>query len=188
MKNITDFRPEIIMEVPRVTNEATDWAIISTIQDLCDRTQIYKVYLDDLYVIKGITDYELMSSEANTIITSLSSVTKNGIAFTDYVYDLVTFHLTSVPIDDFVLMIQASIKPERSATSIHDMFFNNYYEHIIAGAKAKLMLQLSKPWSNPALGAKYQTDYESKVGQIRIDMQKQFSSSSNLRVQLRSFT
>lgn len=187
MTPITDFRKEIILEVPKVTNEATDLAIISVIQDICERTLCYKVNLDDLYIIKGITDYEIASAESNTAIVLITGITRDGYPFNSYSYDLITFRLNEQPTDDFILKIQAAIKPARTASTVHDTFINNYYEHILAGAKAKLMLQLSKPWSNPTLGAKYQSDYEMKITQIKIDMQKQYSASNNLKVQIRGF-
>lgn len=182
MTLVTSFRPEIINEVPKVTNSAVDLAVVSVIQDICEKTQCYKVALDDMYIIKGLTDYEIASPEQGTTISSLVSVAKDGYEFSDYTFDMITFRLLTTPSDNFKLRINAVIMPTRTATSVHGIFENQYYRHVVAGAKAMLMLQTSKPWSNPTLGMKYQADYDTKIAQIKIDLQKQYSNQKNLRV------
>jgi hypothetical protein len=53
--------------------------------------------------------------------------------------------------EPWTLVLHVALKPDRASTSGPDFLYNDYYEQIAAGAKARLMGMTGKPWSNPTM-------------------------------------
>lgn len=186
MQKLDVFVPDILLECEGCSNLVAKNFIKSVIQDFCENTHAYIVNLDTLFIFSGIRQYEL-SAPSNSIIIGIESVDRDNNAFRNYTYDHVTFELDSVPNEDFQLKIKAAIKPTPNVTEVEDRFYNIYSAAIVAGVKARLMMQPAKPWSNPSLGMKYQADYENYVSKAKISINKSASKQKDLSVQMRPF-
>lgn len=53
------------------------------------------------------------------------------------------------------IVVRAALKPTPSATGVSDWLFSQYRPALAAGAKAKMMAQANKPWSNPDMALVY---------------------------------
>lgn len=184
-KSLSVFLPDILIEVNGCAGLVAERTVLNVIQDFATRTHVHTAYLDELYVIGGIDTYQL-SAPRNSSIVSVMSVTKDGTEFADYSFDLIDFVLNEVPEKDFRLKVKVALKPSRTAADVDDRFYDVYADAVIDGAKARLMMQSGKPWANPALGAKYQADYEAAVTNAKIRMNKS-ASNKDLTMHSRRF-
>lgn len=53
------------------------------------------------------------------------------------------------------MVLHVAYKPDRTATSGPDFLYNDYYEQIAAGAKARLMAMGKKPWGDTNMAGVY---------------------------------
>ena len=68
------------------------------------------------------------------------------------------------------ITIRACYAPTLSATTLPDAMINRYLEPIVSGAKARLMTAPGKGWSNPALSAYHQKQFDDGVVRAKIDV------------------
>jgi len=186
MQKLDVFVSEVLLECEGCSNLVAKNYVKSVIQDFCENTHAYIVNLDPLFIFSGIKEYEL-DAPNNCIIIGIENVVRGNTVFKSYTYDHVTFELDSVPNEDFQLKIKAAIKPTPNVTEVEDRFYNIYSAAIIAGVKARLMMQPAKPWSNPNLAMKYQADYDNYVSKAKISINKSASKQKDLSVQMRQF-
>ena len=57
--------------------------------------------------------------------------------------------LKGVDSGDYDMIVNVSLKPLPTVTALPDFIFEDYYQAIAAGAKAKLMVMPGKEWTNP---------------------------------------
>lgn len=71
---------------------------------------------------------------------------------------------------DFDIFMKLAVKPNRSVTSVEDMFYNNddWFDGVVYLATHKLMMIPERPWSNPALATWNRNQYSDAVGRVRI--------------------
>jgi hypothetical protein len=81
------------------------------------------------------------------------------------------------------LRIQAALKPTRASTTFLDWIYERYIETIAHGAKARMMLDPKKPYSDKELGAYHQAQFDAGIGEARVR-----AARSNTRAPLRSHT
>lgn len=74
-----------------------------------------------------------------------------------YLPDIEHIRLVGIPTTNKVnkLTIRASLKPTYGATVVGDVLFNEFYEDIAYGAKARLFEMADKDWANPGKAAEY---------------------------------
>lgn len=60
-----------------------------------------------------------------------------------------TLRLYPVPDAIYALVAHVAVKPDRDATTLDDVLYNNWRDEIAAGARAKLMLMSGQPWFKP---------------------------------------
>lgn len=81
------------------------------------------------------------------------------------------------------LRINAALKPTRASTTFPTALFERYIETIAHGAKGKLMMIPTKPYSNKELGAYHEGMFNGLIGEARIQMAR-----GKTRAPLRSHT
>jgi hypothetical protein len=74
------------------------------------------------------------------------------------------------------LKLRLSVKPSESATGIPDDQFVKYRDPLAAGARARLMLQSGKKWSNPNLGSLNAVVFDAAVNSASIAAARSFST------------
>jgi hypothetical protein len=74
------------------------------------------------------------------------------------------------------LKLRLSVKPSESATGIPDDQFVKYRDPLAAGARARLMLQSGKKWSNPNLGSLNAAVFDAAINSAGIAAARSFST------------
>jgi hypothetical protein len=74
------------------------------------------------------------------------------------------------------LKLRLSVKPSETATGLPDDQFVKYRDPLAAGARARLMLQDGKKWSNPNLGALNAAVFDAAVNAAGIAAARSFST------------
>lgn len=70
-----------------------------------------------------------------------------------------------IPTDAGTVRLRVSVRPSDAADGIDDQFVARYQDAFSAGAKARLMLMLGKPWSNPEFGAAMRGVFDGYINQ-----------------------
>ena len=93
-----------------------------------------------------------------------------------------TFSVFPVPkvAESNAITIRAALKPTRASSSCDDVLFEDYVEYLAAGAKARLMLQPNKAYTNPNLVVTQNQLYMQGV-----NMARQRASRGHTRANLR---
>lgn len=66
------------------------------------------------------------------------------------------------------LRINVALKPTRASSTFPSWIFERYVDAIAHGAKARLMLEPKKPWSDPQTGAWHRNEFIGWIGDARI--------------------
>jgi hypothetical protein len=85
-----------------------------------------------------------------------------------YFPDDTTVGLVMPPDSQGVLRINAALKPSHQSTTFPDWIADRYDSAIAIGAKAKLLMEPKKPWSDLKLGAYYQRQFDDEIGEARV--------------------
>ena len=78
------------------------------------------------------------------------------------------------------------LRPDREATGLPDILYDDWFEGIEAGAKAELMMMPGKPWTNMDMAGLNQRQYHHEAGEANIVANKK-NSQDVLMVRPRRF-
>jgi len=182
-KSLADFLPEILPQVPGCGDLLAKNAVRNALIEFCERTEVWRVELDPIMVVNGVSDYELDPPDSKSVIWRVMNVsydgmpidpkttddldaekpgwrTETGTPFAYFAKDIRrTLRLVYTPDADLVngLVIEAALKPSKTATTVEDALFEEYFDDVAEGALAKLFGIENHPWSSAAK-AKYHRD------------------------------
>lgn len=100
-----------------------------------------------------------------------------------YFPDDTTVGLLLPPNAGGALRINAALKPSHQSTTFPDWINERYVTTIACGAKAKLMMQPKKPYTDFKLGAYYEARFNDEIGEARV-----ISARGATRAPLRTHT
>ena len=100
-----------------------------------------------------------------------------------YFVDDTTVGLLLAPDATGALRINAALKPTRTATTFPDWIYQRYAETLAHGAKARLMMVPTKPYSNPKLAEWHRDQFNGGCGEAMIR-----TARGSSRAALRSHT
>lgn len=72
----------------------------------------------------------------------------------------------------FSMVLRVAYKPTRTATLGPDVLYNDYYETIAMGAKARLMAMVKQVWSNPQMAVAYGTLFDAAIVEATLRVAK----------------
>lgn len=113
---------------------------------------------------------EALNDVAGPLWTSQGGATSHYVQMTPYQVQL--YPLPSVAAAQGIIF-NVAVMPSDTATTLPDDVADRYRDQIIMGAKARLMLRMGKPWSNPQMGAALMQQVDSDVAK--------FNASASLR-------
>lgn len=180
MKAYTDFLDEVMPHVPGCSVTVATNAIRNACVEFCEKTNILQVDHDLVTTLANVPDYDLepptnylvarimrawfkndtLTPAAPDEVASIRVFNTNaegadGTATPKFIFqkDERTFSVYPVPKETSrnAITMRIALKPTRSSTTIDDKIFEEYLEVIANGAKARLMLMPSKPYTNPDL-------------------------------------
>ena len=187
MKTWSDFYDYVVPELPGLANtDMVDLHLRDAAIDFCEQTWVLVGDHDPVSTIADIYEYELDSPEsqcecfaikqawiddspiepismddlwAANIDWRTSSGQPSKFAQQDYENVL----LYAVPDAVYTLTMVVALRPTVTATGVPDRFYADYRKAIAFAAKANLMAQPAKPWSNPDKSTYYQTLYQAEI-------------------------
>lgn len=160
-------------EVPGCPNPLIKEEVLSAAIEFCQRTWAYTKDITES-VSKDAETVTITLPEGTGIVGVNSFTDENGDTEyeIDYSGNVVSLE-KPVPYDSD-LIINVALKPLPTVSSLPDFLFNDWYQTIAAGAKAKLMIIPGKEWSNPNLAVIHSNLFEDGVGDA---IRKEFSKT-----------
>lgn len=202
------FLPDIVPDVDGCPEPTVMLALSRASRQFFEQTRLWRMWLAPVTISAGVLNYPLVL-DTNADLVGLERATLNDRAIrvlsgaampsdwriqtttqiTPCVFteDRITFNFLPAQITGDVVQIEVTLKPSHGATGIGDTFFAQYAESLAMGAKARLMLQPGKPYSNPNLGALLEQQFNNAITDINIRRARGFSASS-LTVSPRRFS
>lgn len=169
----SDLTTYILPELPGCSDPLAEQQIRATVIDFCTRSKIWRVIQDPVDMLAYEPQYDL-DLPANTALVQVLSCTINGVGIdpssTDQLdllmptwqtqtgtpkwflqLDPTTFLLAPVPQTTLAsgISMMLALKPSRTAVSFPDWIADQYIDAIASGAKARMMRQAGRTWSNP---------------------------------------
>lgn len=189
MKTFNDFYPDVVTEVPGCPAEMVDLALRNTIIEFCEKSTIHQATLDPLTLLEGIGEYDLDAPDGYRVHRvmqawfkgqPLTPVGGDMVAHPESYADFIGGYtapkappreytqrdastLTFLPIPDQryvnAVTIRVALVPLRNFTQVEDFLYEEWCEPIAAGAKARLMLNPGKPYTNVEAASVNQARY-----------------------------
>lgn len=209
MTSYDDFLPYVLTDVPGCPEIAAVLAVRNTVIDFCEKSLVVQADLDPVSLVAGQADYDL-EPPVNRLVTKVMKLFYKNSELHPFGQDFVpsatyfnpsaidgdadseprgwsqkdttTFTVWPAPktAQANAITIRAALKPTRASTSCDDVVFEDYAEYIAAGAKARLMLQPNKAYTNPGLVVTQNQLYMQGV-----NMARQRASRGHTRANLR---
>lgn len=183
-KNLSELYPLIAPDVHGCPFPAIDLAIKLANIEFCDKSKYWRADHNQIATAANLSTYSLTLPPNTSIVTVLEPIRQDqekvyqrNQAWLNQHYDgwqdkkrkYAEFFLVEYPgrirliptptemtrLKDIVVVL----KPTISAETIDDVVFEDYFMTLAAGAKAKLMLQPDKVWSNPERGALHEAEF-----------------------------
>lgn len=187
MKAWTAFYPDALPELPEVPLPVLDHHLRNACIEFFTKSKAYVVDLSAIDTVASQMAYALALPqdtaivEIRTVKLSGNPLTLKGHSFLsqkfgDWEAEIGTpEYYTQQSLDEVMLVpapdtsgtgalkVKAALKPSASAPGVADWIFERWRVAMAAGAKAALMAEANKPWSNPERVALYQGVFDSAL-------------------------
>ncbi len=137
------------------------------------------LFCTDSWIWQVDAEKEVLASadEITLSVESLSEITGcqislDGTAVNEYTRSGVTVTLDNAVTVDTTFDTTSFLKPTRAATALPDILYNNWFDAIEAGTKARLMAMPGKKWTDPNMSKMNQRIYLSGLSQAKIKARK----------------
>lgn len=155
------FVTTVLRDVPGCPNSLIKEEVLSSAIEFCEKSGIYttkleeSVYKDD----ESLT----ITMPTDTCLVEINKIVVGEVTTYEIDNDGTTIDFDGEANLDYDMNVYVSMKPLRSATALPDILYNNWYQSIAAGAKAKLMFMPEKPWTNPQLASVHASIFDTGV-------------------------
>lgn len=183
------------VELPGVLDVIIVQAIAAAANDFCTRTRVWDEIQEPIRLIDGVSQYDMEAPSGARVLTianvwaaarELVPVTMAKLVYVlpnwqtacsaqptyfNAARDWSTLTVYPIPLQaqQAPLTFRAQYAPSRVATTLPDFLVDHFFDALMSGAKARLMLQSNVRWSNPVMAAVHQQTYEAAVAQAHID-------------------
>lgn len=192
---IDDLVHYVRLELPGVMDVIIVQAMAATAMDFCEHTRVWDEIQDPVALMDGVSQYDMEGPTGARVLTianvwaadrELVAVTMAELVrhlpnwqtaqgsqpvYYNAARDLkaITVYPTPMGANKALLTLKAQYAPKRTATTLPDFLGDDHHDALVAGTKARLMVQVNVPWSNPAAGLMHQQFYDQAVSQARIN-------------------
>ena len=187
MADLTDFFPEVFLEIPDVPTPVALNAVRNTLVDFCERSRYWKHTLDAVNSVSGTATYtptpptgaviadirwvkydgkRLDPKTEGQLENERSAVWETLTGTPDTYVQTSARSVTLVPIpqdDDKAILVRAVLKPSATAATVDDVIYDEFHEAVAWGTVARLYASQGKPWSNPGMAQGFYAAYEDAV-------------------------
>lgn len=192
---VADFTVEVMPEVPGVTRQLAERAIIDTTRDFCDRTEAWQDTESDVPIVSGKTQYTFTLPPDSELVRVMAVTTSNGTVPVVTLYEMDTQHYSwrtvegdvvravipsptgfvvfPIPTADSTLTILRALRPTVDAATIPDLVLR-YRSCVVDGVVARLLRMADKPWTDFNMAAYKDAMYLRGVGEARSEVGRGF--------------
>ena len=153
------FITTVLRDVPGCPNALIKEEVLSSAIEFCEKSGIYKAKLTES-VLKDAESLTI-TVPANTALVEFNKIVVDEVTTYEIDNDGTTIDFDGKAATDYTMAVYVSLKPLRSVTALPDALYNDWYQTIAAGAKAKLMVMPEKPWTNPKFAGLHAQVFES---------------------------
>lgn len=203
MIKFEDMLNDVIPDVPGCTNELAINALRNAAIELYTKSWIYTQQCDPQDTVIGQAEYDLDTfngyktvgivsvafNDAALTPAGVTSLNRSNLYWqddtgtpTNYLSnDYTTVRLYRIP--DLVGTLNATVAltPAKNATGIENFLYDLYSESLAAGAKARLMLIPSKPYSDPNTSREYRAQFAAAITDAKW---RAYKSLTNAQLQM----
>ena len=183
MAALADFAKYVRPEVPGCPEPLITDAVLRACIDFCTRTELLSEIIE-LPTEATVATYAITPTDPELYPARLRNVLKNKLPLdkTDAATHAVSRErhdsrspekyfaptrkqITFAPVPDSVETIELDLvlRPDRDATTVPDVLFDEWATAIASGAKSLLQMMEGSAWANAALGAYHKTNYDADV-------------------------
>lgn len=174
MATLSDFLPEVLVEVPDVPDVVAEHHIRNAIIDFCQRSTYYRADLAfntvadqaqytsadftlpadtrivEIYDGRLGTDRSIYRKTPGQLETEVGYdwASRTGDVYYVTREDTESLTLVRVPTTVKAVVIKAALKPTQTATTVDDLLYNDWHELIAIGALARIYKIPNKVWSD----------------------------------------
>ena len=197
MKAWDQFFSDLMVDLPECPEPVITHALKRAAQDFFKQTLLWKVWLEPMRTAANTNEYELALEPRSELVrieratldgrpivisTAASMPTDwitNPLGIEDCIFSADGKNITLIPMKDagLTLLIEASLRPADSALGIENCLFDLYSETIATGAKARLLRQPAKPYTDLGASVDAQALFENAIARIGIQQFRGFSSA-----------
>lgn len=166
--------------------------------EFCEKSRYWRENLTPINAVANAATYTL-APPTDALIWDVVSVRHNGKELSSVIEDDITgndwrsqtatdarswfagerdnIRLVPTPAASGTANIDARVvvKPSRTTNNLPKQLYDNYLEHIAAGAKARLMAMVNVEWSNPAMVDYHENIFMSGVTKATIEAAKGYN-------------
>lgn len=191
MKLLSDFYPRILPYVVGCPDPVAEQALRDTIIAFCDETQVVHEALTSFNATAGTASYTLSAPSANEAISRVLDVSVDGRTIRPMpsadAFGLQAqsgtptwFHTTRVgsqlklvlyptPDKAATIIVDAALKPTRTATQVQDDLYDLWLDTLAAGTISRLASIPGQSFTDLPLAAVKQAEFISGLKKARID-------------------
>ncbi len=206
MAKFTDLLPLARPELPGCPDFTMETYANRVVREFCARTQIWTDWLEEwtvpdhdtyhppVFGKKQIVSVPFLWMDGRRLLGNSQdfpgtqdgndSPDRSNTSFAFFPPD--TIRLYFIPSQEKHFFVRVVFQPTTDATEFPDSIFQLYEDGLVAGLKARLMMQAKQDWSNPELSQYYQRVFNSEVDRAKIHKNKQHTSGP-LKVKPQSF-
>lgn len=197
MKTYEAFFPDVLPDVPGCPSDVAIRAIRHAVIEFCEKSLIYQVTQDPITLRENLTDYDLDAPNGYRVqkvmkvwfrgvelepiapddmvlpdaySRSIGGYTPSKSTPTGYTQkDFETVSFLPIPNQTYTnaITMRVALVPLRDSTQIEDFLYEQWGESIASGAKARLMLNPGKPYTNQEAAAINQGRYMMALNDAR---------------------
>lgn len=177
------FVNSILPHVPGCPKALIKNEVLGVAIDFCQDSFIWQ--LDEEHTLAASADEITLTVGTGEAVAGCQ-ISIDGGAINEYSRSAATVTLDDAVTTSTTFQTTTFLKPDRAATSLPDILYNDWFSAIEAGAMASLMLMPGKDWTNPKLGLIHQRNYLIGLGQAKMKTRKR-NDQTRLRVMSRGF-
>jgi len=186
------FLPQILVEVPGVSNPLGEQAVRDAVIEFCDRSYVYHVDHPAIDALSAQGEYAWNPGTGLKVVRpevvwyekkQLTPVTRDELAelyqyWPDETGTPIYFvqekleKLILVPKPEAAstgaIIAKVSVKPSRAAADVDDAIYEKYLEDIAHGAKWRLFAMVKKPWADPNLASAHKQMFDDAIGRAKV--------------------
>lgn len=187
MKSWIEFYDYYLADLPGCTYYAAGNALRQAAQEFCQRTKALRMTVDPLTLTTdSIYDFDFTTNEVlvqvlwakidDQDLRILAPGEDSEGTRSIRAIDSSQFELFPDPTAGQILTMECAIKPSNTSDSIDDFLYDQYAEKIAYGAKARLMMQADKPYTNLQLAPVNGALFDAAIASATLRVARSYSN------------